>query len=117
MKKLWMTGVVLTLLLVGMVGQAGARYAYVDADGDGVCDHRTSCGYVDADGDGVCDRCAARGYVDADGDGLCDRCGLQACVDADGDCRHCADGCQMGGTRPRDGSGMHRGHGGRHGGR
>ena len=118
MKKRIVAMLVAAVLCMGVTGALAAYgRGYVDADGDGVCDHRTSCGYVDTDGDGVCDRCAAHGYVDADGDGLCDRCGLQACVDADGDCRHCADGCQMGGTRPRDGSGMHRGHGGRHGGR
>lgn len=67
--------------------------AYVDANGDGICD---SCGtyhwgymagagcgghFVDANGDGVCDTCGVAhtnygGYfVDADGDGICDNYG------------------------------------------
>ena len=75
-----------------------AHPAYVDADGDGVCDNyatRAGSGYgrgngvpgsnyVDEDGDGVCDN-AGSGYgrgtgipganfVDADGDGVCDNC-------------------------------------------
>ena len=59
-----------------MRGGSGMR-RYVDADGDGVCDHcgQDGCGYyVDADGDGVCDYCGqgCRYYVDADGDGVCD---------------------------------------------
>ena len=61
---------------------------YVDADGDGVCDHcvageagRNTCAsYVDADGDGVCDHCVTGGsgrngcnnYVDANQDRVCD---------------------------------------------
>lgn len=56
--------------------------------------------YLDADGDGVCDHCAAGGrgmgrgtnYVDADGDGVCD---------------HCAAG-----ERPQDGTGRANGFGG-----
>lgn len=52
------------------------RY-YLDADGDGVCDHaRSACRFVDADGDGVCDLCGQTGWgagcVDEDGDGVCD---------------------------------------------
>ncbi len=71
--------------------------AFVDADGDGVCDNAPRDGsgqqngrqagqqtgrqmgqgamqgqgrsFVDADGDGVCDN-----FVDADGDGVCDNC-------------------------------------------
>lgn len=54
----------------------GAGCAYVDANGDGVCDNRTDGGrcYVDADGDGVCDDRTGGGrcYVDANGDGICD---------------------------------------------
>lgn len=59
------------------------RY-YVDADGDGVCDHAGSaCQFVDADGDGICDRCGVggwfTGWVDADGDGVCDDGGARQC--------------------------------------
>lgn len=72
--------------------------AFVDADGDGLCDacgsaagdaHRSCVNYVDRDGDGVCDRCEAAsgtrfrngsgaGYVDADADGIYDNCGTGA---------------------------------------
>jgi hypothetical protein len=77
------------------------RRAFVDADGDGVCDNyatrpgsgtgngrgRQGAGFVDADGDGVCDN-AVSGYgrgngqpgsnfVDADGDGVCDNIGTR----------------------------------------
>lgn len=55
---------------------------YVDANGDGVCDHCAhggACGnYVDADGNGVCDYCSHNGsghcgnYSDSNGDGICD---------------------------------------------
>lgn len=72
---------------------AGSGCAYVDANGDGICDScgtyhwgymaGTGCGghFVDADGDGVCDVCGVAhtnygGYfVDADGDGICDNYG------------------------------------------
>lgn len=77
----------------------GSGCAYVDANGDGICDNRgtyhrgymagTGCAYVDANGDGICDSCGAYrqyhmagsgcgGYyfVDADGDGICDHYGL-----------------------------------------
>lgn len=55
---------------------------YVDANGDGTCDHCAhggSCGsYVDYNGDGVCDYCTHNGsghcgsYSDSNGDGICD---------------------------------------------
>ena len=78
----------------------GSGCAYVDANGDGICDscgayHQyhmagSGCGgnFVDADGDGICDNCggyhqyhmAGSGcggyFVDADGDGVCDNYGL-----------------------------------------
>ena len=67
---------------------------YVDANGDGICDHcvgastpseSNSCGsYIDANGDGFCDHCVEAGtpsesnscgsYIDANGDGICDHC-------------------------------------------
>lgn len=76
--------------------------AYVDANGDGICDNcaagSTSCpGYRDVNGDGVCDNAAASsgrgacsGFVDANGDGICDNCSGRGAVcpgyaDADGD--------------------------------
>ena len=75
--------------LNGGCRNAGQGIYYVDANGDGVCDHRGEngvCGsgryYVDADGDGVCDHCGGSGscfggryYTDADGDGVCDWAG------------------------------------------
>ena len=55
---------------------------YVDANGDGTCDHCAhggSCNnYVDYNGDGVCDYCTHNGsghcgsYSDSNGDGICD---------------------------------------------
>jgi len=64
---------------------------FVDADGDGICDHRADgqcpgrggCGLAGSDG-GMCPHrgggCAAQGgacgmFVDADGDGVCDHHG------------------------------------------
>jgi len=49
--------------------------AFVDADGDGVCDNAGkgmghAWGFVDENGDGVNDN-----FVDADGDGVCDNAG------------------------------------------
>lgn len=54
--------------------------AYVDADGNGICDNcnavHQGCNYVDENGDGICDNYAAGGRgrycIDADGDGICD---------------------------------------------
>ena len=53
---------------------------FVDADKDGICDHKAaankSANFVDADNDGVCDRRPAekcgRNFADADGDDVCD---------------------------------------------
>lgn len=50
----------------------GTGAAFVDADGDGVCDNAGTgmghaWGFVDENGDGVNDN-----FVDADGDGICD---------------------------------------------
>ena len=64
MKK-WTRGIAAAILILCLgtmsafaAGQFHGR-CYVDADGDGVCDHwgQGGCGvnYVDADGDGVCD--------------------------------------------------------------
>ncbi len=61
---------------------------YVDANGDGVCDHCVGSSeasicenYVDGNGDGICDHCVGSSeasvcgsYVDANGDGVCDHC-------------------------------------------
>lgn len=84
----------------GVFGQACGR-AFVDADGDGVCDNYAQGGrgqgYVDTDGNGVCDNYAGNGggrggYVDADNDGICDNYGQglgngcgRGYVDADND--------------------------------
>ena len=99
-RRLWIgiaVGVVVALLSVATVSLALAQGpdaetppvdcpAFVDEDGDGVCDSRGSdwsngrghrfavadadgvCdGFVDEDGDGVCDN-----FADEDGDGVCD---------------------------------------------
>ncbi len=61
---------------------------WVDANGDGICDHcvggsnYNACSYwVDANGDGICDHCvggsnhnACSYWVDSNGDGICDHC-------------------------------------------
>lgn len=61
----------------------GTCDAYVDADGDGICDNclRDDCV---AKGDGACQNAQGGGadgrcYVDADGDGICDNCGNTVC--------------------------------------
>ena len=46
---------------------AGAYCAYVDADGDGICDYRA---YRDQDGDGICDDCPHNGIPARDGTDL-----------------------------------------------
>lgn len=92
-------------------GRQGTCDAFVDADGDGVCDHcaaiagngaasRSCPGFADADNDGICDNCAGAdgqcpGYRDADGDGACDNYG---------------EGCPGGGHGCQNGGGRH-GHG------
>ena len=75
----------------GICAYCGASCAFVDADGDGICDNygTNGCGlgagYVDADGDGICDNYGTNGcglgagYVDADGDGICDNYGTNGC--------------------------------------
>lgn len=66
MMKRWIAGAaVLCLLTAGGAAMAaghGRGLNYVDANGDGVCDNRTTgvCRY-DADGDGICDHCAGTG--------------------------------------------------------
>ena len=52
----------------GYGAHLGEHCAYVDDNGDGVCD---VCAYVDQNGDGICDH---RAYVDENGDGVCDAC-------------------------------------------
>ena len=85
----------------------GGGHSYVDANGDGICDHHDGS-LCDQDGDGLCDLCGAVhrawdgswsggrhhsvcwsdldtsngatcGHCDEDGDGLCDLCG-NACA-------------------------------------
>ena len=98
----------------GALSEVGGR-AFVDADGDGVCDdcgfEAGACrGYVDENADGICDNYAdgagcGRGYVDADGDGVCDRSGSGACGQG-------GNGSQGFGAGQGGGYGM--GHGGKH---
>ncbi|KAI4446897.1 hypothetical protein C823_001415 [Eubacterium plexicaudatum ASF492] len=81
----WMMAAAATLSLTVPVSAAvsnktanTARYRYVDANSDGICDY-----FTDKDGDGICDNCTLGGryFVDQDGDGICDRypgCGRAA---------------------------------------
>ena len=59
MKKWWIVGTVLVLVLcmgVSGVFAVERRSGFADADGDGVCDNYGAGGrFADADGDGVCD--------------------------------------------------------------
>lgn len=57
--------------------------AYVDANGDGICDNCSTVAggywheahyYVDANNDGICDH-----YVDANNDGICDNYANNTC--------------------------------------
>lgn len=59
---------------IAAVAARGRNAAFVDEDGDGVCDNcGRGAGFVDEDGDGVCDNCGrGAGFVDEDGDGVCD---------------------------------------------
>lgn len=102
-------------------GRRGVCDAFVDADGDGVCDHcaaiagngaesRSCPGFADADGDGVCDNCAGAdgqcsGYRDADGDGVCDNYG-EGCPGGHG--RGCQGGAASGGAHHGQGHGCWR---------
>ena len=79
----WMMAAAATMSLTMPVSAAvsnktthTARYRYVDANGDGICDY-----FTDKDGDGICDNCnwegrpgngCGRYFVDKDGDGICD---------------------------------------------
>ncbi|EOS23611.1 hypothetical protein C806_03133 [Lachnospiraceae bacterium 3-1] len=99
---------------------------YVDANGDGTCDHCAhggSCNnYVDYNGDGVCDYCAHGGscgsYVDYNGDGVCDycthngsgHCGSYSDSNGDGICDNYTGSGSTGGGRHHGG----RHHGGGH---
>ena len=99
---------------------------YVDANGDGVCDHCAhggACGnYVDANGDGICDYCAHGGacgnYVDADGNGVCDycshngsgHCGNYSDANGDGICDNYSGGGNGGYGGGHHGGGHHGGH-------
>lgn len=84
-------------------GEGGAQRGYHHPEGrQGACD-----AFVDADGDGVCDHCAGAdgqcpGFVDADGDGVCDNYG-DGCPGGHGR------GCQGGAAS--DGAHHGRGHG------
>ena len=79
--------------------EQGCISAYIDEDGDGICDHaayksltcldrKNNAGYIsdyiDANGDGICDNAAQKNYdwknnggytsayIDVNGDGICD---------------------------------------------
>ncbi|MCI9377650.1 MAG: hypothetical protein HFI06_03790 [Eubacterium sp.] len=88
---------------------------YIDANGDGICDHCAGGGadavsgngicdqFIDADGNGICDHCvgnstnAAFGngscgyYVDDNGDGICDHCTGTAASAGNGACGYYVD--------------------------
>ncbi|WP_325200770.1 hypothetical protein [Oscillibacter sp.] len=49
---------------MAFAAEPGRGRCFVDADGDGICDHYVS-------GQGCGSRCGG-GFVDADGDGICD---------------------------------------------
>ena len=59
MKRWWIVGIVLVLVLcmgVSGVFAVERRSRFADTDGDGVCDNYGAGGrFADADGDGVCD--------------------------------------------------------------
>ena len=65
MKKWWIVGTVLVLVLcmgVSGVFAVERRGRFADADGDGVCDNYGAGGrFADADGDGACDNYGAGG--------------------------------------------------------
>lgn len=69
-RALTIAAAVALLLVTGSAAAAG-RCAYVDANGDGVCDHyalrwesglRAGCQFIDENGDGVCDRPMAKSW-------------------------------------------------------
>ena len=105
-----------TVAFAGSHGGFGGRFAQCQGEGLGAAVMRTQGvlsevggrAFVDADGDGVCDRYAdgrCGGYVDADGDGVCDRSGSGACGQG-------GNGSQGFGAGQGGGYGM--GHGGKH---
>ena len=65
MKKWWIVGTVLVLVLcmgVSGVFAVERRGRFADTDGDGVCDNYGAGGrFADADGDGACDNYGAGG--------------------------------------------------------
>jgi hypothetical protein len=65
MKKWWIVGTVLVLVLcmgVSGVFAVERRSGFADADGDGVCDNYGAGGrFADTDGDGACDNYGAGG--------------------------------------------------------
>ena len=113
MKKTFVSLAALTLALSvcasgAMAAGMGRGANFVDASGDGVCDHYVSGGrgmgrganFADADGDGVCDTYGSGGrgmgrganFADDNGDGVCDH--------------------YAAGARPQDGTGRANGFGG-----
>ena len=109
-------------------GRQGSCDAFVDADGDGVCDQCAALadeaaadGGVSAgsatDGNAASGSCPA--FVDADGDGVCDNCAAAdgscpgyADADSDGVCDNYGEGCPGAGHGCQNGVGRHgQGHG------
>lgn len=93
MKRLWITGMICSLMLSAPVSALAAEkqptcsiggcnigecfmsadeygmcgdHCFTDEDGDGICDNHC---YMDEDSDGICDF-----FIDDDQDGVCDHC-------------------------------------------
>lgn len=98
----------LAVLAIGVSGVSAAGHGWrsqAAGAGDGAirtAHHRL---WVDADGDGLCDHAGTadhRYWTDADGDGFCDYCGAEP---GSGSCRYADGGTAVSGGR------HHRGHG------
>ncbi len=74
-------------------GRGKADCAWVDENGDGICDNRgpgKGQHWVDEDGDGICDNRGSgkeQHWVDEDGDGICDNWGIRAAGRGAGKCQ------------------------------
>ncbi len=77
MKRVWMVGFVLALLLSLAVTTvtAAQRGSFSDANGDGVCDYAAE-GCADMRG-GCGNGCDGGEFIDEDCDGVCDNFGVQ----------------------------------------
>ena len=87
MKKLVSGLCIATALLA--VGTTSA-FAAKNPNAPAWCSTKQACAFVDADGDGICDYYNAKqhAWIDADGDGICDTCRRTLAVDWDGVCDH-----------------------------